>query len=118
MLYTALVLRRNHLKVEQVQEFTPTPGTLATCIYYTGIDPLREENVAVCRDPHERRLQKALLLAHQPTQYKLVREALRRLGREGLFRTLSGTDERSGLDPSEKVRAGKRKKRKGHNPRR
>ncbi|MCA1797623.1 MAG: YgiQ family radical SAM protein [Geobacteraceae bacterium] len=118
MLNTALVLRRNHLKVEQVQEFTPTPGTLATCMYYTGIDPLRGENVAVCRDPHERRLQKALLLAHQPAQHKLVREALRRLGREDLFQQVSGTAERSGSAPSAKVRAGKRKKGKGRNPRR
>lgn len=92
MLNTALVLRRNHLKVEQVQEFTPTPGTLATCMYYTGIDPLRGEKVSVSRDPHERRLQKALLLAHQPRQYKLVREALRRLGREDMFNKVVGEE--------------------------
>ncbi|MDD2557487.1 MAG: YgiQ family radical SAM protein [Desulfuromonadaceae bacterium] len=85
MLNTALVLRRHGLEVEQVQEFTPTPGTLATCVYYTGIDPFSEAKVAVSRDPQERRLQKALLLAHQPQQYKLVRSALRQLGREDLF---------------------------------
>ncbi len=89
MLNTALVLRRHGLEVEQVQEFTPTPGTFATCVYYTGIDPFSGAKVEVSRDPQERRLQKALLLAHQPQQYKLVHTALRQLGREDLFAQLT-----------------------------
>jgi uncharacterized radical SAM protein YgiQ len=116
MLNTALTLRRNRLQVDQVQEFTPTPGTLATCMYYTGIDPLRDEKVAVCRDPHERRLQKALLLAHQPAQHKLVREALRRLGREDLFARVCGLESKGKPSKPERVRASK--KGKGRNLRR
>ncbi|MGM0416559.1 MAG: YgiQ family radical SAM protein [Thermodesulfobacteriota bacterium] len=115
MFNTALVLRRNRLKVEQVQEFTPTPGTLATCVYYTGIDPLRGEKVAVCRDAHERRLQKALLLAHQPAQHKLVREALRRLGREDQFHQVTGTEGKAKSSPLPKARTPKNKKGKGRN---
>lgn len=90
MLNTALALRRHGLVVEQVQEFTPTPGTFATCVYYTGIDPFSGAKVEVSRDPQERRMQKALLLAHQPQQYSLVRSALRMLGCEELFEQITG----------------------------
>lgn len=82
MVEVALYLKRHQLRVEQVQEFTPTPGTLATCIYHTGRDPLTGETVHVPRSPEERRMQKALLLWHLPASRALVREALRRCGRE------------------------------------
>jgi len=118
MLNTALALRRNRLQVDQVQEFTPTPGTLATCMYYTGIDPLRDEKVTVCRDPHERRLQKALLLAHQPTQHKLVREALRRLGCEELFGRVTGSGEKTASRAGMRKGGAKSKKGKARPPRR
>ncbi len=83
MVEVALYLKRQQLRVEQVQEFTPTPGTLATCIYYTGRDPLTGEEVHVPRSPEERRRQKALLLWHLPASRADIREALRRCGREG-----------------------------------
>jgi len=118
MLETALFLRRNRLKVEQVQEFTPTPGTLATCMYYTGTDPLRGEEIAVCRDPHERRLQKALLLAHQPSQHQMVREALRHLSREDMFHQVTGTEGKAKSPPFPKTRTPKDKKGKDRNLRR
>lgn len=98
MFNTALMLRRHGLQVEQVQEFTPTPGTFATCVYYTGIDPFSGVRVEVRRDPQERRLQKALLLAHQPQQYKLVRSALRQLGHEDLLDQI--TNRSAGRDTS------------------
>lgn len=79
---TALALCRLGLRVEQVQEFTPTPGTLATCLYHTGRDPWTGEQVAVPLSDRERRLQKALLLFHLPDNRAAVREALRRCGRE------------------------------------
>ncbi|PLX78043.1 MAG: YgiQ family radical SAM protein [Desulfuromonas sp.] len=81
MIDVALFLKRHGLRVEQVQEFTPTPGSLATCIYYTGTDPLSGEPVHVPRNPKERRLQKALLLWHQSTSHNDIREALRLTGR-------------------------------------
>lgn len=82
MLDLALYLRRQKLTVEQVQEFTPTPGTLAACIYYTGIDPFTGEAVYVAKSDREKRLQKALLLSHLPEERKRVMEALQLLGRE------------------------------------
>ena len=83
MIETALFLKRNRLRVEQVQEFTPTPGSLSTCIYHTGCDPLSGETVHVPRSATEKRLQKALLLYHLPEQRNDVLEALRQCGREG-----------------------------------
>jgi radical SAM superfamily enzyme YgiQ (UPF0313 family) len=65
-----------------VQDFTPTPGTLSTCIYFTGIDPFSGEDVYVPRGAKEKRLQKALLLAHLPEHRKDVLEALRICHRE------------------------------------
>lgn len=90
MVELALMLRRLKLRVEQVQDFTPTPGTLATCIYYTGIDPFTGEHVPVARGEREKRLQKALLLSHLPGERKLVLEALRACGREDAAGVLLG----------------------------
>jgi radical SAM superfamily enzyme YgiQ (UPF0313 family) len=84
----ALFLKRQNLRVEQVQEFTPTPGTLATCIYHTGVDPFSGERVSVVKDPREVRLQKALLLWHLPENRAEVLAALRRCGREAAAREL------------------------------
>ncbi|HWI40878.1 MAG TPA: YgiQ family radical SAM protein [Verrucomicrobiae bacterium] len=78
----ALYLKRNRLKVEQVQDFTPTPGTLSTCVYYTGIDPFSGETVYVPRAEREKNLQKSLLLWHLEGERKRVLEALRGAGRE------------------------------------
>jgi len=82
MVETALLLRRLGLQVEQVQEFTPTPGTLSSCLYHTGQNPFSGAAVHVPRSDRERRLQKALLLAHLPENRAAVREALQRCGRE------------------------------------
>jgi uncharacterized radical SAM protein YgiQ len=81
MIDVALFLKENNLRIEQVQEFTPTPGSLATCIYHTGHDPYTGEPLHVPRDPRERSLQKAMLLYHLPEQRRAVLEALRRTGR-------------------------------------
>lgn len=82
MVEVALFLKRQNLRVEQVQEFTPTPGSLATCIYYTGRDPFSGETVYVPKSATERRLQKALLLWHLPENAADVREALKKAGRQ------------------------------------
>src|SRR6185369_6287757 len=83
MVDLALKLQELGLKVEQVQDFTPTPGTLSTCIYHTGLDPFTGESVYVPRGEKEKKLQKSLLLAHLPENRKSVLEALRLCGREG-----------------------------------
>jgi radical SAM superfamily enzyme YgiQ (UPF0313 family) len=99
MVDTAIFLREHGLRVEQVQEFTPTPGTLATCIYHTGCDPFSGEAVYVARSPRERRRQKALLLWHLPENRAEVLQALRACGRESEIGRLLG---RSPVRPSEK----------------
>lgn len=82
MVELALFLKRSGLKVEQVQDFTPTPGTLATCIYHTGIDPFTGHEVHVPRTDREKLLQKALLLYHLPDQRATIIRALKACGRE------------------------------------
>ena len=70
---------------EQVQDFYPTPSTMSTCMYYTGIDPRTGEKVYVLRDPKEKAMQRALLQYRKPENYELVREALEKAGRTDLI---------------------------------
>jgi len=102
MVEVALFLKRHRLKVEQVQEFTPTPGSLATCIYHTGRDPFTGEALHVPRSPKEKRLQKALLLWHLPESRRDIEEALRLCGRTGERDALLGPDKISRPGPSGK----------------
>jgi hypothetical protein len=61
---------------EQVQDFYPTPSTLSTVMYYTGLDPRDMKPVYVCRNPHEKAMQRALIQYRNPKNYDLVYEAL------------------------------------------
>ena len=70
---------------EQVQDFYPTPGTISTVMYYTGINPMNGKKVYVTTDYHEKQLQRALLQYSKPENANLVREALRQAGREDLI---------------------------------
>lgn len=70
---------------EQVQDFYPTPSTLSTVMYATGIDPRNGSKVHVCKNPHEKNMQRALIQYRDPKNYKLVREALIKAGREDLI---------------------------------
>ncbi len=78
-------LRDTGCHPEQVQDFYPTPGTLSTCMYYTGLDPRDMSPVDVPRSPHEKAMQRALLQYRDPKNHELVREALRLCGREDLI---------------------------------
>jgi len=78
-------LKRDHYAPEQVQDYYPTPGTASTVMYYTGIDPLTMKKVHVTTDYHEKQLQRALLQFNRPQNAPLVREALRKAGREDLI---------------------------------
>ena len=69
-------LNRHKLSPKQVQDFYPTPGTVSTCMYYTGYDPLTMNEVFVARDPHEKAMQRALIQYRDPKNFGLVREAL------------------------------------------
>jgi radical SAM superfamily enzyme YgiQ (UPF0313 family) len=70
---------------EQVQDFYPTPSTLSTVMYYTGIDPRTMEKVYVPTDPHEKAMQRALIQYRNPKNYYLVKEALLKAHREDLI---------------------------------
>ena len=70
---------------EQVQDFYPTPSTLSTCMYYTGLDPRTMEPVYVPKDPHEKAMQRALIQYRNPKNYDLVREALEKAHRTDLI---------------------------------
>ena len=78
-------LNRTGRQPEQVQDFYPTPGTLSTCMYYTGIDPRTMKPVYVPKDPHEKAMQRALMQWKRPEKRALVREALHRAHREDLI---------------------------------
>lgn len=69
---------------EQVQDFYPTPSTLSTCMYYTGIDPRTGQSVYVPKSPHEKAMQRALIQYRDPKHYDLVLEALKKTGRMDL----------------------------------
>ena len=70
---------------EQVQDFIPTPGSMATAMYYSGYDPRTMEPVYVPRDPHEKAMQRALMQYRNPKNYDLVHEALVKAGRQDLI---------------------------------
>jgi len=70
---------------EQVQDFYPTPGTLSTCMYYTGLDPRTMKTVYVAKDPREKEMQRALMQFRDPRNAVLVRKALQLAGREDLI---------------------------------
>ena len=81
----ALWLKKEGYMPEQVQDFYPTPGTVSTVMYATGIDPLTGQKIPVVRDYHEKQLCRALLQYSRPQNADLVREALLRVGREDLI---------------------------------
>ena len=70
---------------EQVQDFYPTPSTISTCMYYTGLDPRTLQEVFVPRSPHEKAMQRALIQYRNPRNYSLVVEALQKAGRADLI---------------------------------
>lgn len=83
----ALFLKKQGIRPEQVQDFYPTPGTISTCMFYTGLDPFTMQPLFVPRDPHEKAMQRALLQYFAPQNRALVLEALRKAGRADLIGT-------------------------------
>lgn len=94
----ALFLKNNNIRPEQVQDFYPTPGTISTCMYYTGLDPYTMENVYVAKDSHEKALQRALLQYFIPQNQNKVIEALKMAGRTDLI----GTEKKCLVAPDRK----------------
>jgi len=107
-------LHKHGMRPEQVQDFYPTPGTLSTCMYYTGLDPRTMKPVYSAKTPHEKALQRAMLQWFLPQNRMLVLEALEKTGRQDLIgygkncliRPSGAERPRSGSRPS--PQAGKR----------
>jgi hypothetical protein len=78
-------LKRNGYRPDQVQDFIPAPFDVATCMFYTGIDPFTKEQVYVARNLRDRKLQRALMQFFKPENYFQVREALVQAGRTDLI---------------------------------
>lgn len=81
----ALYIKKHHINPKQVQDFYPTPFTVSTCMYYTGINPLNMEKVYVARDGEEKRMQRALLQPNDPANHELILKALKKCGRYDLI---------------------------------
>lgn len=81
----ALYLKKTGRRPEQVQDFYPTPGTLSTCMYHTGLDPMSMKPVYVAKSPEEKAMQRALLQYTRADRRKTVIEALKAAGREDLI---------------------------------
>jgi len=105
-------MRKNHIHAEQVQDFYPTPGTLSTAMFYSGIHPLTGETVYVPRSETEKRLQRTLLQLYKPENRKAARDGLIKIGRSDLIKKLLGNEgiknetvKRKGSIPTRKKRA-------------
>ncbi len=85
MIDLAIFLKRNGYRPDQVQDFIPAPFDVATCMYYTGIDPFSKQEVYVARNLRDRKLQRALLQFFKPDNYFEVRKALEQAGRTDLI---------------------------------
>lgn len=83
----AVFLKKRNIRPEQVQDFYPTPGTISTCMFYTGLDPYTMENVPVAKTKEEKAMQRALLQYYNPANHDLCEKALKIAGRYDLIGT-------------------------------
>lgn len=81
----ALFLKKEKMHPEQVQDFYPTPGTVSTCMYYTGLDPYTMKSIYVAKTKEEKATQRALLQWFRPENRKLISKCLAEIGREDLI---------------------------------
>lgn len=103
---------------QQVQDFYPTPSTISTCMYYTGVDPRTMESVYIPKNPHEKAMQRALIQYRNPKNYDLVYEALTKAGRTDLIgfdkkcliRPRKTADKISANNKGKNINTGKKKK--------
>ena len=81
----ALFMKKRGIRPEQVQDFYPTPGTISTCMFYTGLDPYSMEEVYVARSAEEKAMQRALLQYYDPGKREIIERALKKAGRYDLI---------------------------------
>lgn len=104
----ALFLKKNHIRPQQVQDFYPTPGTISTCMFYSGLDPYTMENVYSAKSEHDKAQQRALLQYYEPKNASLCEEALKKAGRHDLI----GFEEKCLIRPTDKKNSYKSKQNK------
>ena len=119
----ALYLKKKNVRPEQVQDFYPTPGTAATTMYYTGIDPFTGKSVYVPKDYNEKKMQRALLQSTRPENKEIVEKAIRLSGRNdakcllphsfGASSSRTHSPDKKGLPKGGKKKPGGVKKGKG-----
>ncbi len=83
----SVFLKKEGMRPEQVQDFYPTPGTVSTCMYYTGLDPITMKSIYTAKTPEEKAQQRALLQYFKPENREIVLKALRKYGRTDLIGT-------------------------------
>lgn len=105
----AVFLKENNMRPEQVQDFYPTPGTLSTCMFYTGLDPYTMEEVYVPKTPEEKKMQRTLLQYFKPENKRIVISALKKAGRTDLI----GYGKNCLVTPEKNI--GKAEKKNNHN---
>ncbi len=108
----ALFLKEYGFVPDQVQDFYPTPATLATCMYYTEMDPFTMEPVYIAKDLEEKKMQRALIHYHKPENRGIVMKALKKAGREDLVGVLLGGRGRK-YESDQKVHKDHSRRRKG-----
>ena len=96
----AVFLKKRGIRPEQVQDFYPTPGTISTCMFYTGLDPYTMKEVYVAKTPKEKAMQRALLQYYNPANKEIIIEALKKCGRFDLI----GNGEKCLVPASDKPR--------------
>ena len=110
-------LYKNHIRPEQVQDFYPTPGTVSTCMYYTGLDPYTLKPIFVEKTAEGKAMQRALLQYYEPRNAHKVAEALRKVHREDLIPLLAPAALRGQKKTVQPVLAPRQTTRKGNTPR-
>ena len=98
--YLAEYLYKNHMRPEQVQDFYPTPGTVSTCMFYTGLDPYTLKPVFVEKTAEGKALQRALLQYYEPRNAEKVIKALKMTHREDLIPLLVPAEGRRAVQRS------------------
>lgn len=105
----ALFLKKRGIRPEQVQDFYPTPGTISTCMFYTGIDPYTMKEVFVAKTSEEKAMQRALLQYYNPKNRDLIEKALVKAGRFDLIGTGTKCLVKPGMKPQRNTFDNKRK---------
>lgn len=110
MAHLAIETKNMDFRLEQVQDFTPTPMTLATVIYYTGIDPYSDKEMFTAKSQHEKRSQKQFFFWYKPGEKKRLKERLTQINRPELIAQLFGVNDKVASAPAKSKTKGKHKR--------